>query len=82
VQELLGLDVVEVNRYVDGGRSGDRVRRRRDRRQPAVMELHRVLADLKDHRSICLLGAGDDRLCGLERDDVERQNSRACAIRG
>jgi hypothetical protein len=36
-----------------------------------VVEAHRVLADLQDHRGVDALGAFDDRFGVLQRDDVE-----------
>ncbi len=50
--------------------------------KPAVVELHRVLADLQDHRPAGLFGARDDRLGVFEGDDVKGHQSRAGAMGG
>jgi hypothetical protein len=63
--------MVEMHRYGDCGFSGHRGGRGGDGSQLAVVELHRVFADLQNDRPGGLLGAGDDRLGVLESDDVE-----------
>ena len=51
-------------------------------REPAAVELHRVLADLQNDRPAGLFRAGDDGLGVLEGDDVEGRQSFARAVRG
>ena len=70
-EQVVVLHVVEVQRHRHGGVLGDRRRGGGDRAQPAVVEAHRVLADLQDHRGFDALGALDDRFGVLQRDDVE-----------
>src|SRR5689334_17604033 len=82
MQQLFVLDVVEVDRNGDGGRGGDSCGRGGDGRQPPVMKLHGVVADLQDHRAVGLFGTRDDRLGVLQCDDVERRKSRAGAVCG
>ena len=74
--------MVEVHGDGNGGLVGDRGGGRGDRAAAAVVELHRVLADLQDHRPAGLFGAGDDGLGVLEGDDVERHDTGASTMRG
>ncbi len=82
VQQVAVLDMVEVHRDVDGGPLGDRGGGCGNRQQAPVVELHRVLADLQDHRPTNLFGPGDDGFGVLEGDHVERHQAGARTMRG
>ncbi len=69
--QLLGLDVVEVERDGDGCRLGERGSGAHQRTDVARVELHGVLADQEDHRCARVPRSHQHRLGVLEGDDVE-----------
>ena len=73
--------MVEVHATSTAGLAGRGDAGLGQRREHALVEAQRVLADLQDDRSLGLLRAVDDRLDVLEADDVERRQAVAVGPR-
>src|SRR5690606_35446813 len=78
-QQGVALHVVEVQGHGDGGAFGGGDGGAGEREEAAVAEPGGVLADLEDDGGVHRLGAGDNRLDVLQRDDVEGGDRRAGA---
>ncbi|GAO12238.1 hypothetical protein TPA0598_10_02080 [Streptomyces lydicamycinicus] len=74
-------DVVEVDRDPGRGALGEGERGTGDGQQAAVVA-DAVLADLKDQWDTGALGGGDERLGGLQMDDIEGRGTGPRLTRG